>query len=127
VRPAQVDSSLDHYQDYFHEFAFDGNPETFYWSDRGLQPGDHFTLTLDQPARFDSLTLEMGTRRYRNEYVHDGVIETSLDGKQWTEIAKLNSIRAEVKMPDSPIKSIRLRSLQAQRFWLIVREIVLAP
>jgi hypothetical protein len=127
VRPAQVDSSLGHYQDYFHEFAFDGNPDTFFWSDRGLKPGDHFTLSFDQPTRFDSLTLLMGTQRYRNEYVHDGVIETSPDGKQWTELAKLNSDRAEVEMPASPIKSIRLRSLQAQRFWLIIREMVLVP
>lgn len=123
ARGGEIESSLGHYQDYYPEFAFDGNPETFYWSDRGLKAGDHLTLVLDEPAELKRVTFLFGTDRYRQEYVHVGVLEVQDEAGKWTKVTELNSARVEVELPDERIKAMRLRVGEPQRFWLIVREI----
>jgi len=126
TRPAEIESSLDPYQDYYRELAFDGDPATFFWSDRGLEPGDHFTLTLKKPEKLEALTILMGTDRYRHEYIHAGVLEFSTDGKTWQKLAELNTATVNVELPDEPLRALRLRAEKAQRYWLIIREIVLS-
>jgi hypothetical protein len=127
ARPAAIASTLGPYQDYFLEFAFDGNPETFFWSNRGLQPEDTVTLTFDQPASFAAVALRMGTSRYRQEFVHGGLLEISPDGKAWEKAADLNAQEVRVPLPDKKVKALRLRALGPQVYWLIIREIVLEP
>lgn len=125
VRPAKIESSLGNYQDYYPEFAFDGDPETFYWSDRGLAKGDHFTLTFDTPIALKSAVFLLGTNRYRREYVHAGVLEAQAEDGSWQKLADLNSARVEADLGPGKTKALRLRAAEPQRFWLIVREIVL--
>jgi hypothetical protein len=125
VRPGRIESSLGNHQDYYPEFAFDGGPETFYWSDRGLVAGDHFTLLLDEASDLKKVTILLGTERYRQEYVHAGKLQVQGEDGSWTELAELNSARVEAKLPAGTIKAIRLRVEEPQRFWLIVREIEL--
>lgn len=123
ARAGKIESSLGNYQDYYPEFAFDGDPETFYWSDRGLVAGDHFTLVLDEPVELKRVTFLLGTDRYRQEYVHVGVLEVQDEAGEWTKVTDLNSARVEVELPGKKIKAMRLRVGEPQRFWLIVREI----
>ncbi len=123
ARAGKIESSLGNYQDYYPEFAFDGDPETFYWSDRGLKTGDHFMLVLDEPVELKRVTILLGTDRYRQEYVHIGVLEVQDEAGKWTKVTELNSARVEVGLPDGRIKAMRLRVGEPQRFWLIVREI----
>ena len=123
VRPAKLESSLGNYQDYYPEFAFDGDPETFYWSDRGLLEGDHFTLTFDAPIALKRVVFLLGTNRYRQEYVHAGVLEAQAEDGSWQKLADLNSARVEVDLGPAKLKALRLRVAEPQRFWLIVREI----
>lgn len=127
ARPARIESSLGHWQDYYREFAFDGNEETFYWSDRGLEPGDHFALVLDEPAELEQVTILLGTDRYRQEYIHDGVLEAQLADGSWTPVAKLDSAHVRAALPAEKIQAIRLRVEAPQHFWLIIREIVFGP
>ncbi len=122
-RPGRIESSLGNYQDYYAEFAFDGNPETFYWSNRGLEAGDHFTLLLDEPPGLKKVTILLGTSRYQQEYVHKGVLEARLVNGTWTKLADLAAARVEAALPAEKISALRLRVNEAQRFWLIIREI----
>jgi len=124
--PATIDSSLDPYQDYYRELSFDGDPATFFWSNRGLKEGDHFTLTLKQPEKLGAVTILLSTDRYRSEYIHAGVLEFSADGKTWQKLADLNSAVVNVELPDEPLRALRLRAEKPQRYWLIIREIVLS-
>jgi len=125
VRPARIESSLGDYQDYYPEFAFDGNGETFYWSDRGLAAGDHFPLVLDEPAELKRVKFLLGTDRYRQEYIHAGVLEVQDAAGDWTKVVDLNSARVEAGLAGGKIKGLRLRATEPQRFWLIIREIEL--
>ncbi len=123
VRPGRIESSLGNYQDYYPEFAFDGDEETFYWSNRGLVPGDHFTLVFEEPAELKTVTFLLGTDLYRQEFVHAGVLEVQDAEGGWKQVAALDSARVEAELPAGKIQAIRLRAEEAQRFWLIVREI----
>lgn len=123
VRPGRIESSLGNYQDYYPEFAFDGDPETFYWSDRGLVEGDHFTLTFDAPIDLKRVVFLLGTNRYRQEYVHAGVLEAQGEDGSWQKVADLKSARVEAELGPGKTKALRLRVAEPQRFWLIVREI----
>ena len=124
-RPSKIESSLGNYQDYYPEFAFDGNPETFYWSDRGLVKGDHFTVVFDKPTELKKLRILFGTDRYRNEFVHVGTLDVQDETGNWTEVADLDSARVAVDLPDGKLKAIRVEVGEPQRYWLIVREIEL--
>ena len=123
VRPAKIESSQGNYQDYYPEFAFDGDPRTFYWSDRGLVKGDHFTLTFDAPIALKRVVFLLGTNRYRQEYVHAGVLEVQNEDGSWQKLADLKSARVEAELGAGKTKALRLRVAKPQRFWLIVREI----
>jgi len=68
----------------------------------------------------------LATDHYRNEYAHAGVLEFSTDGKTWTKLADLNSAVVNVELPDEPLRALRLRAEKPQRYWLIIREIVLS-
>jgi hypothetical protein len=121
--PARIESSLGNYRDYYPEFAFDGYPETFYWSDRGLVPGDHFTLVLEEPTALKKATFHLGTDRYRQEFIHVGVLEVRVEDGTWTKLTDLDSAHVEADLPGAKIKALRLRVEKPQRFWLIVREV----
>ncbi len=125
VRPGRIESSLGNYQDYYPEFAFDGDAETFYWSDRGLVADDDFTLVLDEPSELKKVTILLGTDRYRQEYVRVGQLQVQGADGNWTDLAELNSARVEAELPAGKIKAIRLRAKELQKFWLIVREVQL--
>jgi len=122
ARPGKIESSLGNYQDYYPEFAFDGNPETFYWSDRGLVKGDHFTVVFDKPTQLKKLKILFGTARYRNEFVHVGTLDVQDEGGKWIKVAELDSASEEVDLPEGKLKAIRIQVGKPQRFWLIVRE-----
>ncbi len=123
--PGRIESTLGNHEDYFPEFAFDGNFETFYWSDRGLAAGDHFTLMLDEPAEWKRVTILLGTQRYREEYVHAGLLQIQAPDGSWKDLKELSSAKVVAELPGGPLKGIRLRVQEPQRFWLIVREIQL--
>ena len=124
--PAEIDSSLEPHRDYYRELPFHGDPATFFWSNRGLQQGDHFTFTLKKPEKLAAVTILMRTDRYRHEYVHAGVPGFSTDGETWQKLADLNAATVNVELPDEPLHSLRLRAEKKQRYWLIIREIVLS-
>jgi len=54
------------------------------------------------------------------------VLEFSTDGKTWQKLADLNSASVNVELPDEPLHALRLWAEKPQRYWLIIREIVLS-
>jgi len=52
------------------------------------------------------------------------VLDFSTDDKTWANLAHLNSATVNVELPDGPLRAIRLRAQKAQRYRLIIREIV---
>lgn len=121
---AELQSSLGPYQDYPAQLAFDGDASTFFWANRGLQKDDPLSVEVENPETPEAVGILLGTDRYRNEYVHAGVLELSPGGQTWTELAELNCSTVSVELPDKPVRALRLRAAKPQPYWLIIREII---
>ena len=89
ARPATavVESSLATGNNHIRQFAFDGDPDTFFVSEKHATKSDHFTLTFDAPANVKSVRVLTGQPK-GGDALDSGVLEVSADGKAFEELAK---------------------------------------
>jgi hexosaminidase len=120
---ATVDTSLGTYQDHWAELAFDGRPDTFFWADRALREGDHFTLTLGQALAAPApVAVATGGPASRNgDQLEAGTLEVTADGTTWQALATFAEGKADGTAP-AGTKALRLRVTKPQSNWLIVHE-----
>jgi hexosaminidase len=106
------------------ELAYDGDPETFFWSSQGVKAGDHFTLTL-RAAVSGKVKVVTGDKvgPFTDKLDH-GLIEASSDGSRWTEVADFKDGRAEGMVP-AGTTSLRIRATKPQAHWFTIGEIEL--
>lgn len=120
----KVTSSLGHYLEHWPEAAFDGNKESFFWSDRGLEKGDHLTLIFPHPIKGDIEVATDGAALDTGAALLDGVLEISPDGETWDAVAEFFDGLATTTAPAGTL-GIRVRATEAQAEPLIIHEIVL--
>ncbi len=82
ARPAAavVESSLKTENNQIRQFAFDGNADTYFASEKNATKDDHFTLTFDSPASVKSIRVLTGKPK-GGDALTAGVVEVSADGK----------------------------------------------
>ncbi|MGJ8696709.1 MAG: beta-N-acetylhexosaminidase [Verrucomicrobiaceae bacterium] len=119
----KVTSTLGHHLDYWPELAFDGKKETFFWSDRGLEPGDAITVTFPH-AVSGEIEVATGGDALEGAQLADGVLEVSADGKEWDALAEFFDGLATVNAPEGTV-ALRVRVTGAQKSPLIIHEVVL--
>jgi len=106
------------------ELAYDGDPETFFWSKQGVNAADHFTLTLRAAATGKAKVVTGGRVGPFTDKLDHGVLEVSADGKEWTEVAPFKDGSAEASLP-AGTTSLRLRVTEPQDHWFTLGEIVI--
>jgi hypothetical protein len=123
-RPATavVESSLATGHDQIRQFGFDGDPNTFFASEKNAAKGDHFTLTFDAPAHVKSVKVLTG-RPKGGDALDSGVVEASADGKAFEELARFAKGTAS-GAPKEKVKAIRIRVVEDHKHPLVIREIV---
>src|SRR5215213_3383780 len=96
ARPATtvVESSLATGNNQIRQFAFDGDPNTYFASEKNATKADHFTLTFDTPANAKSIRVTTGLPK-GGSTLDAGVLEASADGKEFVELAKFAEGKAE--------------------------------
>lgn len=121
-----LETSLGVYQDHWPESAFDGRADTFFWADRALKEGDHFTLHLKAPLGKDgTVSISTGGPASTNgDRLEKGVLEASADGSSWKEIAAFENGKATGKAA-AGTRHVRLRVTAPQTNWLIIHEITI--
>ena len=121
-----VKTSLGHHQEFWPELAFDGRTETFFWANRELREGDHFTLHLKQATAGEtSINIVTGGTASRNgDRLKNGVIEATSDANSWSKIATFQDGQASGKLPPGT-RQVRLRVTGGQTEWLIIHEIAI--
>lgn len=119
---AVVESSLATGGNQIRQFAFDGNPETYFASEKHATKTDHFTLTFDAPAAVKSVRVLTGKPK-GGDALDAGVLEVSADGKAFEELAKFADGAAEGK-PKAKVKAVRVRPTDDLKHPLVIREIV---
>lgn len=119
-----VETSLGIYQDNWPELAFDGNPDTFFWADRELREGDHFTLHLKSATAAEApVTVTTGGPASKNgDRLTSGILEASANGSAWTKVADFKDGTATGKLP-AGTSHLRIKVTAAQTNWLILHEI----
>jgi hexosaminidase len=106
------------------ELAYDGDPETFFWSAAKVKEGDHFTLTL-RAAVAGKVKVVTGDKIGPfPDHLESGVLEASPDAKTWTKVAEFKDGKAEGAVP-AGTTSLRIRVTKAQESWFTIGEIVL--
>jgi len=117
-----VETSLGTHENHWPELAYDGKPDTFFWADRALKAGDHFTLTLRAAAAGKAKVVTGGPASKNGDQLAEGVLEASSDGRKWSEVAPFKDGTAEGPLPPGTT-SLRIRVTKAQENWLIIHEI----
>ena len=118
---AVVESTLATGNNQIRQFAFDGDPNTYFASEKNAATTDHFTLTFDAPAPVKAVRVLTGRPKGGDE-LNAGVLEVSADGKKFEELAKFADGSAK-GTPTGKVKAIRVRPTEDLKHPLVIREI----
>jgi hypothetical protein len=125
ARPATaaVESSLATAGGNIRQFAFDGDPDTVFASEKNAASTDHLTLTFDAPAAVASVRVTTG-RPKGGDVLAAGVLEVSADGKAFEALAAFADGVAAGR-PRGKVKAVRVRPTADLGHPLVVREIAI--
>jgi hypothetical protein len=123
ARPATavIESSLATAGGNIRQFAFDGDPDTAFASEKNATKADHLTLTFDTPAAVTSIRVTTG-RPKGGDALSAGVLEVSADGKAFEQLAAFADGVA-AGSPKGKVKAVRVRPTDDLAHPLVVREI----
>src|SRR5947208_172672 len=74
---AVVESSLKTAGGQIRQFAFDGDPDTYFASDGNPGKDDHFTVRFDEPVAVKDITVWAG-RPKGEDFLGTGILEVSV-------------------------------------------------
>jgi hypothetical protein len=107
------------------QFAFDGDPKTFFASSQNPTTTDHFTLILDKPVAVKSIEITTGKPTDNTDVLDAGTLEVSGDGEAFTQAAKFTNGSASAKLNGKPVKAIRIKPTADLKHPLAIREITI--
>lgn len=107
---------------------FDGRRDSFFWSQAGLEKGDHLTLEFPWPVSGD-IAIATGRSGGAEEaapgVLADGVLDLSPDGKKWDTAAEFFDGLVTVTLPKGT-RFVRIRAFGAQDDPLVLHEVILS-
>ena len=105
------------------EYAVDGDMSTLFWSNGGAYDGSTFTVDLGVLSEVSGINLIMGSERYPNNYIHEGVLEYSSDGENYTKLCDLNKTNRVTKCGEYfKARYVRIRSTAFDNEWPLITE-----
>lgn len=106
------------------ELMLDGDPATFYWSNRAANSGDYVGVDLGTVQSVTDVDIQMAKTSSPNDYIHNGVVEYSTDGTSWTQAATVtNQPTIKATLPaGTKARYFRLRVTATQGNWVVVDE-----
>ncbi|TYC20852.1 beta-N-acetylhexosaminidase [Micromonospora sp. MP36] len=121
-------SSMGQYQANAPANMVDGDPGTFFWSDRAAKPGDHVGVDLGSVQQIRTIDLSMSKPTSPNDYIRQGVLEFSVNGSAWTPIGSYaNQPEIHATVPaGTAARYVRMRATASQDYWVVVREFQVA-
>ncbi len=122
IDDATFQTSLDDYAGHVPELAYDGDENTFFWSNRGPNTSDYFTVDLNN-SHTGMVTVLTGRISDGVGLLESGVVEASTNGVDWGSVAVFSSGTATGLVPDGTTY-LRILPTANQESWLIIREIV---
>jgi hypothetical protein len=106
---AVVETTLATGGDNIRQFAFDGDPNTCFASEKNPGKDDHFTLVFDAPVLVKSIAVVTGKPDGKDILTH-GFLEGTEDGKVFKELSVFTG-----KLPDGTVGATPVGRLRAVR------------
>lgn len=118
----RVATNLSIYQDYVPSNVNDGNGNTFLWgSYDGNKSGAYVNLDLGSITNIHSIKLIMGVNGHGLDYIQQGQMQYSVDGKTWNSIgSKQASPVIQMSNLDVNARYLRYISTKEQNNWVTV-------
>jgi hypothetical protein len=123
-RPVEltIESTLSSQRGQIRQYAFDGDPETYFASARAADADDHFTLNFDQAVSVRDVRVITG-RPSGTWKLNIGTLEGATDGREFTVLAAFANGTAQASCAGKPLRALRIRPGTALGHPLAVREI----
>ncbi|MGW1705363.1 discoidin domain-containing protein [Streptomyces sp. NPDC002206] len=100
----------------------DGDDSTYFWSDGAPAAGDQVTVDLGRAREIGDITLAMAKPGSTGDYLHDGVLEHSVDGQSWQQLTTFSGKPDVTATAPAGTKARYVRASAGQTNWLVVRE-----
>jgi hexosaminidase len=129
IRPsAAALTNLPAYQTFLPAGLVDGDATTWFWSN-GPPPVDGYAgVDLGTVRAIGPVDVLMANGTSPNDYVHAGVLESSVDGATWSTLATFSGHNEVTATPPAGTvaRYVRVRNTASQSFWLVLDEILVA-
>lgn len=122
AEPPKVKTNLEAYIDFTMDRAQDNDRQTFFWSNRSIREGDFVTLELPKASVVEKVEILQGEPSRPEDFIQDGVLEGSLDGLQWQQLASLKQPEEVIRLNAKAMAFLRIRCLADQETRLLLRE-----
>ncbi len=119
-----VESSLATAGDRIRQFAFDGNPATYFASEKPATKADHLTFRFENPVAVKSITVLTG-RPNGDDKLPKGVVELSTDGTKFEEVGTFADGKATTAGNWKAVRALRIRPTEDLTTPLVVREVAI--
>ena len=104
-----IESSFDkHHANHTLLSVIDGDPESYFWSNRSPKKGDTVTINFETAQKAQKVSMQTGHPSTYKDLLEFGVLEASTDGQTWQQIAEFKKGIATGNIPEGT-KKIRLR------------------
>jgi len=118
---ATVETTLKTSSGQIRQFAFDGNPDTYFLSAENASKADHFTLVFDKAVAVKSIAVTTGGPKGAN-LLDKGVLEVSVDGKKFEDLARFDQGSAAARLDGRKIRAVRIRPSEDLQHPLAIRD-----
>jgi hypothetical protein len=118
---ATVETTLATAAGQIRQFAFDGDPNTYFASTQNPTGADHFTLTFDQPVAVKSVTVTTG-KPDGGDKLDAGALEVSAEGQAFEPLVKFADGTARAEPAGRKLRAVRVKPSEDLKHPLAVRE-----
>src|SRR5262249_36588796 len=105
---ATVETTLTTANGQIRQFAFDGEPATYFASTQNPTGADQFTLIFDHPVAVKSVTVTTG-KPDGGDKLDAGALEASADGQAFEPLAKFADGTAHAEPAGRKLKAVRVK------------------
>lgn len=119
-----VESSLTTAGTAIRQFAFDGNPATYFASEKKATKADHLTFKFENPVAIKAVTVLTG-RPNGDDKLSKGVVELSTDGTKFEEAGTFTDGKAALAGNWKGVKALRIRPTEDLTTPLVIREVTI--
>jgi len=119
---ATIQTTLTTSGSHVRQYAFDGDPDSFFASVEKPGTADHFTLLFDQPVAVKSIGVVTG-RTDGSDLLDAGVLDISADRRVFVESAQFAKGKARIELSGKPVQAVRITPGKNLKHALAIREI----